>query len=125
MDRTYIGLPRCQVELLEKIVSAATGTVIVLLSNGGPLSSDTLAMFASGSKPAVHGVLETFELGPYTGQVIAEVLWGQTNPSGMLPFTVFPEGEFDPPPPVRRCELKPLPAPSIHPPPPTPTPPHS
>ena len=76
-------------------MAAARGVVIVLLSNGGPLSSDALAAMLRGPAPRVHAAVETFELGPYTGKVIAEVLWGHTNPSGMLPFTVFPESYVD------------------------------
>ena len=91
-DRTTIGLPSCQTALMIEVADAAAGDVVVILSNGGPLSSDYLAAATAAASPSIHAVVEGFELGPYTGQVLAEVLWGETNPSGMLPFTLHPEG---------------------------------
>ena len=62
-----------------------------MLVNGGPLSVDWLKAAVTASPPRVHAVVESFVLGQSAGQVVAEVLFGVTNPSGSLPFSLFPE----------------------------------
>eukprot|EP00039_Didymoeca_costata_P009401 m.124430 g.124430 ORF g.124430 m.124430 type:complete len:888 (-) comp14471_c0_seq2:27-2690(-) len=93
IDRTNISLPKAQEALLQAVQSATSRPVVVVLINGGPLSSDWIKT-ASNSKPNLAAI-EAFELGPYAGQAVAEVLFGDVNPSGMLPFTVFPENYTD------------------------------
>lgn len=93
-DRTFIGLPPTQLQML-KAVSAAAGSngakVIVVLVNGGPLSIDWLRASLDATPPSVHAAIEAYDLGQSAGQVVAEVIWGETNPSGSLPFSLFPE----------------------------------
>jgi beta-glucosidase len=61
----------------------ATGTpTIVLLINGRPLSINWIAAH-------VPAILEGWYLGQETGTAVADVLFGQVNPSGKLPVT-FP-----------------------------------
>ena len=48
-------------------------------------------MTGSSNKPAVHAVIEAFERGQSGGTAVAEVLWGDTRPSGTLPFTIYRE----------------------------------
>lgn len=50
---------------------------------------------SSNKQPVVHAVVEAFELGQSAGTALAEVLWGDTNPSGALPFTIYPEDFVD------------------------------
>jgi len=93
-DRTYIGLPDTQSKMLQAVTAAANkhgGKVIVVMVNGGPLSIDFLKASVTASPPAVHAVIEGYELGQSAGQVVAEVIYGETNPSGSLPFSLFPE----------------------------------
>lgn len=73
-DRTTIGLPDCQQALLAEVAEAAVGDVVVILSNGGPLSSDYLAAATAATSPSIHAVLEAFELGPYTGDHDFDIL---------------------------------------------------
>ena len=79
-DRDNLDLPGRQQELLEAIYASGKPTILVLL-NGRPLS----LVWADQNIPAI---LEAWEPGLYGGQVIAEVLFGDLNPSGKLPVTV-------------------------------------
>ena len=90
-DRATIGLPDGQLAFLQAVVGAATGEVVVVLSNGGPLAVDWLRNASHGGGP-VGAVVEAFEGGQGAGTALAAVLFGDTNPSGVLPFTVYPEG---------------------------------
>ncbi len=80
-SRSDIMLPGVQEELVLEL--AKTGKpVIVILMNGRPLAIPNLAEKASA-------ILETWWLGTETGHAIADVLWGDYNPSGKLTMT-FP-----------------------------------
>ncbi len=80
-SRSDITLPGVQEELVLEL--AKTGKpVIVILMNGRPLAIPKLAEKATA-------ILETWWLGTETGHAIADVLWGDYNPSGKLTMT-FP-----------------------------------
>ncbi|MGE5377006.1 MAG: glycoside hydrolase family 3 N-terminal domain-containing protein [Bacteroidota bacterium] len=80
-DRDSLDLPGRQPELLEAVY--ATGKpVILLLINGRPASIN----FAAEHIPAI---LECWYPGQEGGTAIADVLFGDVNPSGKLPIT-FP-----------------------------------
>ena len=80
-SRSSLDLPGVQQQLLEAV--AATGTPVVLvLMNGRPLTLP----WASDHVPAI---VETWFLGVEAGNAIADVLFGDVNPSGRLPVT-FP-----------------------------------
>jgi beta-glucosidase len=79
--RADITLPGVQEELVKQLI--ATGKpVVVVLMNGRPLAIPWLAENA----PAL---LETWWLGTQAGNAIADVIFGDYNPSGKLPIT-FP-----------------------------------
>ena len=80
-SRSNIDLPGLQNELLKAAVEAGTPAVLVLM-NGRPLTIG----WAAGHVPAI---LETWFLGVQTGNAVADVLFGDVNPSGKLPVT-FP-----------------------------------
>ena len=81
VDRSSLDLPGRQLELLKAI--HATGTPVVLvLQNGRPI---TMA-WEDGNIPAI---LEAWYPGEAGGQAIAEILFGDCNPSGRLPIS-FP-----------------------------------
>jgi beta-glucosidase len=80
-SRTDLGLPGLQQELLEKVFAANPNIVLVLM-NGRPLAIP----WAAEQVPAI---LETWHLGSQSGNAIAQVLYGDYNPSGKLPMT-FP-----------------------------------
>ena len=79
-DRDNLQLPGRQQELMEAVVASGKPTVLVLL-NGRALS----LLWASENVPAI---VEAWEPGMMGGQAVAEILFGDVNPSGKLPVTV-------------------------------------
>jgi beta-glucosidase len=80
-SRSEIGLPGVQQELLEEVYKVNPNIVLVL-TNGRPLAIP----WAAKNIPAI---VEAWQLGTQSGNAIAEVLYGDYNPSGKLPVT-FP-----------------------------------
>ena len=79
-DRTDLDLVGRQSELIEAI--DATGKPMVsLLFNGRPLSVVDLA-------EKTDALLECWYLGQESGAAVADVLFGEVNPSGKLPITM-------------------------------------
>jgi beta-glucosidase len=80
-SRAYLDIPGVQGKLIQAI--HATGKpIVVILSNGRPLTIG----WVDQNIPAI---LETWFLGTQAGNAIADVLFGDYNPSGKLPVT-FP-----------------------------------
>ncbi len=80
-DRTEIGLPGAQQELLEAL--AATGKpLVVVLMNGSALAVNWAQEHAAA-------VLEAWYPGEEGGTAIAETLLGINNPAGRLPVTFY------------------------------------
>jgi beta-glucosidase len=88
-DRTDIGLPSPQQELLERI-HALGKPIIVLLLNGSALG----VAWAAEHVPAI---VEAWYPGEEGGTAIAEVLFGDYNPGGRLPVTFYRSVEDLPP----------------------------
>lgn len=80
-SRSDLDLPGKQLELVKAIHAAGKPYAIVLM-NGRPLTINWLAE----NSPAI---LETWFAGTQAGNAIADVLFGDVNPSGKLPVT-FP-----------------------------------
>ena len=80
-SRSQIGLPHCQEDLLQALVKTGKPVALVLM-NGRPL---TLVWEAAHC----GAILETWFAGTETGDAIADVLFGNYNPSGKL-TTTFP-----------------------------------
>ncbi|MEJ2503918.1 MAG: glycoside hydrolase family 3 C-terminal domain-containing protein, partial [Gemmatimonadota bacterium] len=80
-SRTAIDLPGAQLELAKRVLATGTPTAVVLM-NGRPLAVPWLAENA----PAL---VEAWYLGSEMGPAVADVLFGDHNPSGKLPVT-FP-----------------------------------
>ncbi|WP_260602265.1 glycoside hydrolase family 3 N-terminal domain-containing protein [Variovorax sp. MHTC-1] len=81
-SRSDIEIPRAQQELADAV--AATGKpVVVLLRNGRALA-------LKGAVRNARAILVTWFLGSQTGPAIADVLFGDANPSGRLPVS-FPQ----------------------------------
>lgn len=80
-SRTDLGLPGVQQELLEAVYKVNPNIVLVL-NNGRPL----VIPWAEEHIPAI---VEAWQLGTQSGNAIAQVLYGDYNPSGKLPMT-FP-----------------------------------
>ncbi len=80
-DRASLDLPGEQEELIRKV--AATGVpVVVVLVNGSAVTMD-------GWIDKTAGVVEAWYPGEEGGRAVADVLFGDVNPSGRLPIT-FP-----------------------------------
>lgn len=80
-SRATLGLPGLQQQLLESVFEVNQQIVLVLM-NGRPLAIP----WADENIPAI---VEAWHLGSQSGNAIAEVLYGDYNPSGKLPMT-FP-----------------------------------
>jgi beta-glucosidase len=80
-SRTNINLPGVQQELLEEVYKVNKNIVLVL-TNGRPLAIP----WAAENIPAI---VEAWQLGTQSGNAIAQVLYGDYNPSGKLTMT-FP-----------------------------------
>ncbi len=80
-SRAYLDLPGVQENLIKAIYETGVPVVEVLM-NGRPLS-------ISWSAENIPAIVETWFLGIQTGNAIADVLFGDYNPSGKLPVT-FP-----------------------------------
>jgi len=80
-SRTNLDLPGFQQELLEEVYKVNKNIVLVLM-NGRPL----VLNWHSENLPAI---VEAWHLGTSSGNAIAEVLYGDFNPSGKLPMS-FP-----------------------------------
>lgn len=80
-SKTDLSLPNCQRELL-KALKALGKPVVLILVNGRPLTVESDLKYADA-------VLETWRLGTSAGDALADVLFGNYNPSGKLTMT-FP-----------------------------------
>jgi beta-glucosidase len=93
-DRRNLDLPGAQEQLLEAVYAANPKTVLVLM-NAGPLA----VTWANEHLPAI---LDAWYPGEAGGTAIAQVLLGDYNPGGHLPYTVYasldgvpPQNEYD------------------------------
>ena len=80
-SRTNLDLPGLQQEFLEEIYKINPNIVLVL-NNGRPLT-------ISWAAEKISTIVEAWQLGTETGNAVAQVLYGDYNPSGKLPMS-FP-----------------------------------
>ena len=78
-DIETLDMPAAQIELAQAVMATGTPTVIVLLENR-PLIVREIVDGAAA-------VVMAYQTGPYAGDAVAGVLFGDVNPSGRLPFT--------------------------------------
>ncbi len=109
-----LGLPNCQGQFVETIAYRNPKVILVLI-NGGPVSIPNLY-----TNPGVVGIIEAFYPGALGAQAITEVLFGDYNPGGKMPVSVYSSvndlppvteyGMSDPPPgrTHRYSQIKPL-----------------
>ncbi len=79
-DRPDMILPYGQDKLLESVLAANPNTVVVILS-GSPVD---MSKWINSAPTVIQG----FFAGMHGGTALAEVLFGDYNPSGHLPFTI-------------------------------------
>ncbi len=80
MARSNIQLVGKQLELVKSIHSSGT-EVIVVLVNGRPLGVTWIA-------ENIPAIIECWEPGSEGGTALAEIIFGEINPSGKLPITI-------------------------------------
>ncbi|MFT5863418.1 MAG: beta-glucosidase [Flavobacteriales bacterium] len=80
-SRSELDLPGVQQELLEAVYKVNKNIVLVL-NNGRPLAINWAAEH-------IPTIVEAWHLGTQSGHAVAQVLYGDYNPSGKLPMT-FP-----------------------------------
>ncbi|MEN8885026.1 MAG: glycoside hydrolase family 3 C-terminal domain-containing protein [Winogradskyella sp.] len=81
-SRTRLDLPGLQQELLESVF-AVNKNIVLVLNTGRPLAITWAAKH-------IPSIIVGWQLGSQTGNDVAEVLYGDYNPSGKLPMT-FPK----------------------------------
>lgn len=86
-DRTHMRLPENQVKLIEEVAKVQSN-IVVVLSNGSPVEMPWI--------DKVKAVLEGYLGGQASGAAMAEILFGEANPSGKLAET-FPKKLSDNP----------------------------
>jgi beta-glucosidase len=84
-DREELTLPIKQVELLSEIVKV-NPRAIVVLNNATPV-------LMTGWVDKVPAVIEAFYPGQEGGNALADILFGDVNPSGKLPITIMKRRE--------------------------------
>jgi beta-glucosidase len=85
MDLDSLSLPEHQDELIAKVAAANPRTVVVL-ETGGPVTMPWVDQ--------VGGILEAWFAGSSGADAVANILFGDVNPSAKLPLT-FPRSEAD------------------------------
>ncbi|AFH50297.1 Beta-glucosidase-related glycosidase [Ignavibacterium album JCM 16511] len=80
-DRQDLILPQNQDELIKKIVEVNPRTIVVLTTGSPVLMNEWI--------DKVPAVLESWFAGEQIGNAIADIIFGEANPSGKLPIT-FP-----------------------------------
>src|ERR1035437_5207592 len=80
-DRTDIGLPDVQEELIEAVAKAGKPIIVVLL-NGSALA-------VNWAQQNARAIVEAWYPGQSGGQPIAETLSGKSSPAGRLPITFY------------------------------------
>ncbi|HOP98907.1 MAG TPA: glycoside hydrolase family 3 C-terminal domain-containing protein [Verrucomicrobiota bacterium] len=81
-DREFLELTPAQQSLLETVYAANTNLILVLI-NAGPLAIP----WAATNVPAI---IEAWYAGEKGGDALADVIFGDVNPGGRLPYTVYP-----------------------------------
>lgn len=80
-DRTSIELPQSQRDLVKALADAKKKVIFVNCSGG--------AVALTPEKERCDGMLQAWYAGEQGGKAIAEVLFGDVNPSGKLPVTFY------------------------------------
>jgi len=84
LDRTDLGLPQTQNDLVMALAKQTDTPIVVVLVNGGPVAVEALLEY-----PRISAVVEAWYAGQAAGDAIAQLLIGETAPSGRLPVTMY------------------------------------
>jgi beta-glucosidase len=80
-DRADIGLPANQAEYIKRLARGGKPLVVVVMA-GGAVSLDEI-------EPYADAILYAWYPGEQGGNAVADVLFGDVNPSGRLPLTIY------------------------------------
>jgi len=86
-DRVSITFPGVQSSLISQVASGAKGPVIVVVMAGSSIDLSALASSAD-----VDAILWVGYPGQAGGTAVAQVIFGDVNPSGRVPFTIHSAG---------------------------------
>lgn len=89
-DRTSLKLPQNQIDFIKKIKSKSDKPLVLVLTGGSPIAIPEL-------HDLVDAILFVWYPGEEGGNAVADVIFGDINPSGKLPIT-FPKSEDQLPP---------------------------
>lgn len=81
-DRSGIDLPKSQVDYIKTLRDKAGSKPIILVVNSGS------ALNLTEVEPYVDVILYSWYLGEQGGNAIADIIFGDSNPSGKLPITI-------------------------------------
>jgi len=87
-DRDYLELPPMQIKLFKEVLKV-NKNVVVVLNNGS-------AMLMNDWNDKVPAIVEALYPGEQGGKALAQILFGEVNPSGKLPFTIMKKWEDHP-----------------------------
>ncbi len=88
-DRSYIELPASQTKLLKELVKLGKPIVLVLMSGS--------AVAVPWAADHVGAIVQTWYPGQAGGEAIGDVLFGDYNPAGRLPVTIYRSTDDLPP----------------------------
>ena len=78
-DINELDLPEAQIKLARAIQATGVPTILVLMENRPRIIREVV--------DSARAVVLSYESGPFAGEALADVLYGNVNPSGRLPFT--------------------------------------
>ncbi|HKI45989.1 MAG TPA: glycoside hydrolase family 3 C-terminal domain-containing protein [Balneolales bacterium] len=88
-DRTKLTLPETQIELIKKVQAVGKPTVLVLLTGS--------AVSFAWARDHTPAIIQSWYGGEAGGPALADVLFGDFNPGGRLPFTIYETADDLPP----------------------------
>lgn len=87
MDRVRIGLTSLEVALLDGLLETKKPLILVLV-NGGMIAIDEYAT-------KIPAIIEAFMPGAHGSLAVAETIFGENNPGGKLPVTLYHSSYVD------------------------------
>ncbi|KAJ9455973.1 putative beta-D-xylosidase 2 [Diplonema papillatum] len=85
LDRTFISLPGYQNDLIDAVANATNGKPLLVVVMAGGSVDFSIAR----DNPNVHGIMWVGYPGMYGGEALANVVFGDANPSGRFPHTQY------------------------------------